>query len=88
MANTTQGLLQKWLRSQTGKTKLTFEGDMLAYLKSLGYNTTRGYNGCLIKFLKTKLSLTVNQKLTLNDLQYRFAKSKGKRDWSGIVDLL
>ncbi len=86
MTNTNQGLLQEWLRGQTGKA-LDFNGDMLAFLKSKGYSTSLGLNGALIKYLKAQLSLTNNENISLNDLQYRFAISKGVPNWNGVTEL-
>lgn len=84
--STNQGKLQAWLRSQTGSNS-DFNGDMLIYLKSLGYDTTLGYNGCLLKFLKTELGFT-NQEVSLNDMMALYAEYQGKVDWSGVVNLV
>lgn len=81
---TNQGQLQAWLRAQTSKA-FDFNGDMLAFLKSKGYDTTLGYNGALMDYLKDELSLS--GAYTLNDLQQRFATSKGKEGWYAVTEL-
>lgn len=83
--NTNQGELQKWLRSQTGSAS-DFNGDLMAYFKLEGFDTTFGITGCLYKYLKAQLSLVGDY--ALPDLQYRFARAQGKDNWNSVVSLV